>query len=144
MPSLLLGSLSTRRNFPRGMIFSFVSWRPLSANWSSNKRKYRSARKIPPTGKWPLGGIFGAERHFLLFKDQLAESGSSGKWPLRCTTVTKFYRMKLQLYYAIYRLRFYSKSLIHILSFSNLHNNAASMQKNRGDKSHCVIVAWYE
>ena len=26
-------------------------------------------------GYFPLGGIFRAERHFLLFKDQLAESG---------------------------------------------------------------------
>ena len=28
-----------------------------------------------PQGHFPLGGIFRAERHFLLFKDQLAESG---------------------------------------------------------------------
>ena len=26
-------------------------------------------------GRFPLGGIFRAEQHFLLFKDQLAESG---------------------------------------------------------------------
>ena len=49
--------------------------------------------------------------------------------------------LKLQLHYAIYRLRFYSNSLIHILSLSNSHNNAAWIQKNRGDKSHRVIVA---
>ena len=49
--------------------------------------------------------------------------------------------LKLQLHDAIYRLRFYSKSLIHILSLSNSHNNVASIQKNRGDKSHRVIVA---
>ena len=49
--------------------------------------------------------------------------------------------LKLQLHDAIYRLRFYSKSLIHILSLSNSHNNVASIQKNRGDKSHLVIVA---
>ena len=48
--------------------------------------------------------------------------------------------VKLQLHYAIYRLRFYSNSLIHVLSLSNLHNNVASIQKNRGDKSHRVIV----
>ena len=42
---------------------------------------------------------------------------------------------------AIYRLRFYSNSLIHILSLSNSHNNVASIQKNRGDKSHRVTVA---
>ena len=48
---------------------------------------------------------------------------------------------KLQSHDAIYRLRFYSNSLIHILSLSNLHNNVASIQKNRGDKSHRVIVA---
>ena len=52
-----------------------------------------------------------------------------------------FQVVKLQLHYAIYRLRFYSNSLIHILSLSNSHNNAASIQKNRGDKSHRVIVA---
>ena len=49
--------------------------------------------------------------------------------------------LKLQLHDAIYRLRFYSNSLIHILSLSNSHNNVASIQKNRGDKSHRVIVA---
>ena len=49
--------------------------------------------------------------------------------------------IKLQLHDAIYRLRFYSNSLIHILSFSNSHNNVASLQKNPGDKSHRVIVA---
>ena len=48
---------------------------------------------------------------------------------------------KLQLHDAIYRLRFYSNSLIHILSLSNLHNSVTSIQKNRGDKSHRVIVA---
>ena len=50
-------------------------------------------------------------------------------------------RVKLQLLDAIYRLRFYSNSLIHILSLSNSRNNVASIQKNRGDKSHRVIVA---
>ena len=49
--------------------------------------------------------------------------------------------VKLRLHNAIYRPRFYSNSLIHILSLSNSHNNVASMQKNRGDKSHRVIVA---
>ena len=49
--------------------------------------------------------------------------------------------VKLQLHDAIYRLRFYSNSLIHILSLSNSHNNVASIQKNRGVKSHRVIVA---
>ena len=50
-------------------------------------------------------------------------------------------KIKLQLHDAIYRLRFYSNSLIHILLLSDLHNNVASIQKNRGDKSHRVIVA---
>ena len=50
-------------------------------------------------------------------------------------------QLKLQLHDAIYRLRFYSKSLIHILSLPNSHNNVASIQKNRSDKSHRVIVA---
>ena len=31
--------------------------------------------RYEPKGHFPLGGIFRAERHFLLFKDQLAESG---------------------------------------------------------------------
>ena len=53
----------------------------------------------------------------------------------------QFTPVKLQLHDAIYRLRFYSNSLIHILSLSNSHNNIASIQKNRGDKSHRVIVA---
>ena len=50
-------------------------------------------------------------------------------------------RLKLRLHDAIYRLRFYTNSLIYILSLSNLHSNVASTQKNRGDKSHRVIVA---
>ena len=50
-------------------------------------------------------------------------------------------RLELQLHDAIYRLRFYSNSLIHILSLSNSHNNIASSQKNRSDKSHRVNVA---
>ena len=49
--------------------------------------------------------------------------------------------IKLQLHDAIYRLRFYSISFIHILTLSNSHNNVASIQKNRGDKLHRVIVA---
>ena len=49
--------------------------------------------------------------------------------------------LKLQLHEAIYRLRFYSNTLIHILSLSNSHNNVASVQKSRSDKSHRVIVA---
>ena len=49
--------------------------------------------------------------------------------------------LKLQLHDAIYRLLFYSNSLIHILLLSNSHNNVASIQKNRDDKSHRVIVA---
>ena len=41
-----------------------------------------------------------------------------------------------------YTMRFtYSNLLIHILSLSNEHNNVASIQKNRDDKSHRVIVA---
>ena len=50
--------------------------------------------------------------------------------------------LKLQLHDAIYRLRFLFKLVkIHILSLSNLHNNVASLRKNRDDKSHRVIVA---
>ena len=52
-----------------------------------------------------------------------------------------FQSLKLQLHDAIYRLRFYSNSSIHILSLSNSHNNVASIQKNRGNKSQRVIVA---
>ena len=50
-------------------------------------------------------------------------------------------QLSLQLNDAIHGLQFYSNSLIHILSLSNLHNSVASIQKNRGDKSHRVIVA---
>ena len=49
--------------------------------------------------------------------------------------------LELQLHDAIYLPRFYSSSLTHILSLSNSQNNVASIQKNRGDKSHPVIVA---
>ena len=49
--------------------------------------------------------------------------------------------VKLQLHDVIYRLRFYSNLLIHILSLSNLYNNIAPIQKNRGDISHRVIEA---
>ena len=55
--------------------------------------------------------------------------------------VLYFGGVKLQLHDVIYRLRFYSKSLSHILSLSNLHNNVTSIRKNRADKSHRVIVA---
>ena len=48
---------------------------------------------------------------------------------------------KVKLQQEIYRLRFYSNSLIYILSLSISHNNVASIQKNRGDKLHHVIVA---
>ena len=57
------------------------------------------------------------------------------------TTHQNSHVLKLQLHDAIYRLRSYSNSLIHILLLSNSHNNAASIQKNRDDKSHRVIVA---
>ena len=50
-------------------------------------------------------------------------------------------KVKLQSHDAVYQLRFYSNSLIHILSLSNSHNNVASLEKNRGDNSHHVIVA---
>ena len=52
-------------------------------------------------------------------------------------------QVKLQLHDAMYRLRFYSNSLTHILSLSDSHNDVASIQKNRGDKSYRVIVALY-
>ena len=42
--------------------------------------------------------------------------------------------LMLQLHDTIYRLRFYSKSLIHIVSLSNSHKNIASIQKNQGEK----------
>ena len=59
----------------------------------------------------------------------------------RKAPVAQFKKLKLQLHDAIYLLRFYSKWLIHILSLSNSHNNVASIQKNRRDKSYRVIVA---
>ena len=48
---------------------------------------------------------------------------------------------ELRLHLAINRLRFYSNSLIHILPLLNSHNNVASIQKNRDDKLHRVIIA---
>ena len=42
----------------------------------------------------------------------------------------RFVSVKLQLHDAIYRLRFYSNSLIDILSLSNSHNNVASIQES--------------
>ena len=48
--------------------------------------------------------------------------------------------LKLQLHDAINRLRLYLNSLTRVLSVSNSHSDVASIQKNRGDKSHRVIV----
>ena len=51
--TLVYRPFSTRRNFPRGATFSFVK-RPIRGQWASkDKRKYHSARKIPPSGKQP-------------------------------------------------------------------------------------------
>ena len=52
----LLGPFSAGRNFPRGMIFSFVFWRPLSAKWSLNKEN------VAPRGKFLLveNGLYSA------------------------------------------------------------------------------------
>ena len=58
-----------------------------------------------------------------------------------CTHTVVITIFKLQLHDTIYRLRFYSNSLTHILSLSNSRNDVASIQKNRGDKSRRVIVA---
>ena len=52
--------------------------------------------------------------------------------------------LKPWLHDAIYWLRLCSNLLIHNLSLSNSNNNVALIQKNRGDKSHCVIVALRE
>ena len=38
-----------------------------------------------------------------------------------------------------YQLRFYSNSLIHILSLSMLHNNVVSLQKNWAHKGQTII-----
>ena len=46
---------------------------------------------------------------------------------------------KLRLHNAIYRLQFYSNSLIHIVSLSNSHSNVAPTQKNRGVTSHLCV-----
>ena len=63
---------------------------------------------------------------------------SQGDWS---NSSTQWTFVKLQSHDAIYWLRFYSSSLIHILSLSNSHNNVASIQTNWGDKSHRVIIA---
>ena len=62
---------------------------------------------------------------------------------LRCNYcwIRRYFKLNLRLHDVIYRVRFYSNSLIHTSLLSNSHNNVASIQKNRGDKSHRVIVA---
>ena len=69
------------------------------------------------------------------------EHTQSGIYDLAQTPSGEIINMVGFLTHAIYRLRFFSNLLIHILSLSNLHNNVASIQKNRDDKSHRVIVA---
>ena len=49
-------------------------------------------------------------------------------------------QVKLRLHEVIYRLLFYSNSVIHISWLSNSHNNVASIQNNRCHKSHRVVV----
>ena len=61
--------------------------------------------------------------------------------PILTLKLAFWFHLKLQLHDVIYQIRFNSNSLIHILSLSNWHNNVASIQKNRGDKSYRVIVA---
>ena len=59
------------------------------------------------------------------------------RWLLSIVSLSFFcilHPLRLQLHDAIYRLRFYSNSLIRVLSLSNSHNNVVSIQKNRGDK----------
>ena len=73
----------------------------------------------------------------LLLSSEFKEQNSN----LRSTRFKIWLTFKLQLHDAIYHLRFYSNSLIHILSLSNWHSNVASLQKNRGDESHHAIIA---
>ena len=87
------------------------------------------------------------------FNGDLGDSlGDKGKYPpnqrgSKLLDFTNYFNicpanlLKLQLHDAIYRLRFYSNSLTHFLLLSNSHNDTASIQKNRGNKSHRVIVA---
>ena len=69
------------------------------------------------------------------------EVSTCGHLPIRIRHLIN--GLKLRLHDAIYRLRFYSNLLIHVLLLSNSHNNVASLQKNRNDKSHRVIVALF-
>ena len=62
-------------------------------------------------------------------------------FPLPTLCISEICSVKLRLHDAIYLLRFYSNSLTHILSLSNLDNNVASIQENRGDKLHHLMVA---
>ena len=48
-------------------------WRPVSD--TSRLNPIFAGFRWLSKGHFPLGGIFRAERHFLLFEDQLAESG---------------------------------------------------------------------
>jgi hypothetical protein len=51
----VLRPLFTRRNFPRGAEFLFVFFKLVPPEKSQDKGKLRSARKIPLSGKRPLG-----------------------------------------------------------------------------------------
>ena len=63
------------------MIFSFVFRRPLSANsWSLNKRKCRSARNVPPSGKLLIGGEWASQDKRKYHSAR--KIPPSGKWPL--------------------------------------------------------------
>ena len=55
--------------------------------------------------------------------------GVAGSDLVHCSNLFKFYCIKLLLHNAIYRLRFYSNSLIYILSLSSSHNNVASIRR---------------
>ena len=50
-------------------------------------------------------------------------------------------KIRLQLHYAIYRLRFYSELLIRVYMLSISYNDISWIQKNRPDKSHCLEPA---
>ena len=138
-----------RRNFTPTRRF-LVSKTPPSWPHIPSMTQYRSA---PPPGRSSVSHIPAPQRNARVYEvidkkliwKRFRSSIEGHKYAdtrelLSSSLFLLTTRIKLQLHDAIYLLRFYSNSLIHILSLSNSHNNVASIQKNRGDKSHRVIA----
>ena len=81
---------------------------------------------------------------FSMFRDKLHRNTS-----IPCPIIPSTKKLQDQLQREYVKLQLITRcdllatilSLIHIVLLSNSHSNVASIQKNRGDKSHRVIVA---